>query len=738
MSVCRRCRQIIFGVLICLVSMPLVCVVAGGKAPAVADAEKLLAQAAIDIASGRRPQAARLAAQAAQIAARLGRAELLARALAAEGQALLLAGERAPARVQLEAAMTRARAANRPDIAAGAANDLGTLHSAQGDFETALRQFDSSIADATTAGDALQVLRATLNRARTLKQAGRVQDARDAVRGVSSRLNAVADSPHKVALLTSAGQLVAERTPAARPQAADIALAESLLRDAAAVGVRVGDARGQSYALGYASELLAESGQHEVALTLARQAIHQAQLATAPESLYRWQWQVGRLLKQRNDLSAASAAYAGALRTLEGVRQDLAANERASGTGDGFRHTAGPLYVELVDLLLRQATAIGATGDAQAQDELLRRARDTMETLKSAELEDYFQDDCVAGLKSKTVGIDALAAHTAAIYPVVLSDRLALLVSTQSGIRLYESPVAATTLKAEVGRLRARLEKRSTYQYLPHAKKLYDWVMRPLAADLQAAGVTTLVFVPDGALRTVPLAALHDGQGFLIERYAIATVPGLTLTDPRPLSAPTAPKALLSGLTESVEGFAALPAVAGELDNVSKLYPSKLLKDRDFTPESFAAALMEANYSVVHIASHGQFAENIHDTFLLTHAGRIGMDDLEREIGRTTTREQPVELLTLSACQTAAGNERAALGLAGVAVKAGARSAVATLWSVNDRASGALVSTFYAALGGAGSSKASALRTAQLALLAEPRYRHPAYWSPFLLIGNWL
>lgn len=280
-----------------------------------------------------------------------------------------------------------------------------------------------------------------------------------------------------------------------------------------------------------------------------------------------------------------------------------------------------------------------------------------METLKSAELEDYFQDDCVAGLKSKTVGIDALAAHTAAIYPVVLSDRLALLVSMQNGIRLYGSPVAATTLEAEVGRLRARLEKRSTYQYLPHAKKLYDWVMRPLAADLQAAGVTTLVFVPDGALRTVPLAALHDGQGFLIERYAIATVPGLTLTDPRPLTAAaTAPKALLSGLTESVDGFAALPAVAGELDNVSKIYPSKLLKDRDFTPESFAATLTEANYSVVHIASHGQFAENIHDTFLLTHADRIGMDDLEREIGRTATREQPVELLTLSACQTAGGN----------------------------------------------------------------------------------
>jgi len=296
--------------------------------------------------------------------------------------------------------------------------------------------------------------------------------------------------------------------------------------------------------------------------------------------------------------------------------------------------------------------------------------------------------------------------------------------------------VTAATLNAEVGQLRARLEKRSSYQYIPHARQLYDWVLRPFDADLQAAGVTTLVFVPDGTLRTVPLAALHDGKAFVIDRYAVATVPGLTLTDPRPL-APGASLALLGGLTESVQGFAALPAVAAELDSVGGIYPGTLLKDADFSSARFAAALTEASYSVVHIASHGQFGGDISDTFLLTHDGRIALNDLESQIGRTATRDHPVELLTLSACQTAAGNERAALGLAGVAVKAGARSAVATLWSVSDRASAELVTRFYKDLQG-GAPKATALREAQLALLKESRYRHPAYWSPFLLIGNWL
>jgi CHAT domain-containing protein len=92
----------------------------------------------------------------------------------------------------------------------------------------------------------------------------------------------------------------------------------------------------------------------------------------------------------------------------------------------------------------------------------------------------------------------------------------------------------------------------------------------------------------------------------------------------------------------------------------------------------------------------------------------------------------------LSACETAMGDDQAALGLAGVAIKAGARSALATLWSINDRASSALVMEFYRQLGDSSVSKAVALQRAQLKMLADSAYDHPAYWSPFLLLNNWL
>jgi len=142
---------------------------------------------------------------------------------------------------------------------------------------------------------------------------------------------------------------------------------------------------------------------------------------------------------------------------------------------------------------------------------------------------------------------------------------------------------------------------------------------------------------------------------------------------------------------------------------------------------------------VVHIASHGKFDKDPRKTFLLTYDGKLTMNDLEQLIGMSKFRKEPVELLTLSACQTAAGDDRAALGLAGVALKAGARSAIATLWFINDEATSELVADFYRQQSVNPSfSKAQALQQAQINMLKQEQYKHPAYWAPFLLIGNWL
>ena len=148
--------------------------------------------------------------------------------------------------------------------------------------------------------------------------------------------------------------------------------------------------------------------------------------------------------------------------------------------------------------------------------------------------------------------------------------------------------------------------------------------------------------------------------------------------------------------------------------------------------------LTETEFSIVHVASHASFSSNPEDSFLLTYDDRITLDDLADLIGRFRLRENPIELLVLSACESAAGDDRAALGLAGVAVKAGANSALATLWEISDEATSELIAHFYRELRDTSLTKAGALQQAQLELTSDPRYEHPFFWSPFILINNWL
>ena len=149
------------------------------------------------------------------------------------------------------------------------------------------------------------------------------------------------------------------------------------------------------------------------------------------------------------------------------------------------------------------------------------------------------------------------------------------------------------------------------------------------------------------------------------------------------------------------------------------------------------AEILDGRFSIIHLATHAQFEADFRRSFLLTHDGLITMNELEDMMGIQRFTDQPVDLLVLSACETAAGDDRAALGLAGVAVKGGARSALATLWLINDKSTALLISEFYSQLAGGSISKADALRGAQLRLLNDPDYAQPNYWAPFLLIGDW-
>ena len=420
------------------------------------------------------------------------------------------------------------------------------------------------------------------------------------------------------------------------------------------------------------------------------------------------------------------------------VRDDLALGHYNGFKDSSFRQEVGPLFFGLADLLLRQADS-GV--DSRSVQQTLRRARDVIERFKAAELLDYFQDECIEQLRAAESRIDELAPNVAVLYLIPLPDRTELLLSFRDEIKSFKVPVSNAELVMTAKTFRNLLEDQTSPEHLPLARRLYDWLIRPIEHELESRPIDTLVLVPDGALRNIPLAALHDGQRFLIERYATAITPGLTLTATRSLRHRIPPRVLAAGLSQSVhDKFSPLEGVTQELDAIGSLFDTTKLLNEAFTTRRFMNEIRYNPYAIVHIASHGQFKTDAQDTFILAYDSKLTLTALREIIQPTRFRsDQPLELVTLSACQTAKGDDRAALGIAGVAIQAGAKSALATLWTVGDQAASELITEFYRQIRYTpGISKAAALRQAQLKLINQWKYRDPFYWSPFLIIGNWL
>jgi CHAT domain-containing protein/Tfp pilus assembly protein PilF len=664
--------------------------------------------------------------------------------LARLGNNLIATGPADVAETTLRRSLDMAREGGDTALTTAVLNDLGNFLATRGKKPEAVAAYRESAALAERAGDASQATRARVNLGRALGHAGDARGAREALDDALGRVERSSPSREASLLLVSIGVGYRELRAAGPDPGGDLRLrAARALSRASEVAEQLGDRRTTSYAKGYLGALYEDAGRYAEALELTREAIFAAQQAHAPEALYRWQWQVARLHRKMGAVDDALTAYRAATQYVAAVRPELSVRYDAST--ESFRESIGPLYFELVDLLLRktangQTATPGAAGGTAADQErtaLLTEAREVVESFKVAELRDYFRDDCVDIALSRITQLDVVSPTAAVVYPIVLADRTELLVTLPSGLRRFVVPVGEARLTREVRQFRQLLERRTTRQYLRHARQLHDWLIRPLEPELADAKIDTLVFVPDGPLRTIPMAALHDGRQFLVAKYTLAITPGLKLTDPRPLDRKRL-RILAVGVTESVQGFAPLPEVETEIANVREVFGGTTLLNAQFSVASLERELKGGTYSILHVASHGEFGGDVDKTFLLAFDGKVTMDRLDQLIGILKYRDEPLELLTLSACDTAEGDDRAALGLAGVAVKAGARSAVATLWSVNDEASAGLIADFYRELKNPSVSRGVALQRAQVKLLSDPRYEHPGFWSPFLLINNWL
>jgi len=689
------------------------------------------------------------------------------------GQSHFLQNDTQKAQQLFNDSIILAKIINDNGLAATALNNLGNLHSAASQWNSALTTYKESAALAEASGNPLLAAKASVNTVRILMRDSTDDAEHTEHKDISPLLDTalslakpLPDSRDKAYVLLSIGRhyqrlLMQFPQDAAQQRAL---LARDAYKAALTIAKKMQDTKTTSYANGYLGHLYETAQQHDDALQYTRKAVFAAQQINAPEVLYRWQWQTARLLKQKNDIDAATSAYRQAVYSLESVRHNLVHRYREAPLS--FREAEGSLYFELADLLLQRSAALKAQLHEQHEqaDEqpsqhrvalqqpsqpnkkqnlqqqitaYLKETRDTLEKLKAAELRDYFQDDCVAAFQARATPLDTVTPNTAVIYPVLLNDRTELILSLPNGIQQYGNDINAQRISHEVKRFRESLGKPANKDYLRHANVLYEWLIRPIEAALTEHEIHTLVFVPDGALRSIPLAALYDGEQFLIDKYAVAITPGLSLTDAQPINRENA-NTLLTGLTDAVQGFSPLPYVSSELNAIEKHFTGTRLQNKNFVIPNMEKELIDVPYSIVHIATHGRFESNANDSFLVTYDGKLAMNHLGRLIEHGRFRDNPIELLTLSACETATGNDRAALGLAGLTVKSGARSALATLWAVSDEATAMLIGEFYKQLKNPNLTKAKALQIAQQSLIQHERFSHPVYWSPFLFIGNWL
>ncbi|MFH7043982.1 CHAT domain-containing protein [Paucibacter sp. JuS9] len=649
------------------------------------------------------------------------------------GMALAQARRTDEARVLLTRAYQLATVAARPAYAL----ELGLLAAQARDQATASRYFE----EARRSSDQRLRLAASLNLARTLQKSERLP----ALLALSADISRMGEPALSLNLGHQARELGATE------------LAWRSIEQAhsqAAAGSRL-----QIEALDALAQLYEDQGRHADSLALDQAALtHLRPLPQGAlgELAIALEWRDARLHKALGQPPQSLAAYQRAVDRIEALRADIPID--MDDGSSSFVRLFEPVYLGLAEALIDASEKL--LPDQRAEH--LRRARDAVELIKQTEMQDFLGDRCaVDAVKGGSATV--IPAGTAVVYTVLLPERLELLVETRSGISRFTERIASDELRAQASRF-AKALRSSDPAFMPQARQLYDRLLRPLEGLVTAQQLDTLVVVPDGALRLVPFAALHDGSRFAIDKFALSTVSGLSMTntnashESQALSlmagvanfGPVVSKLVLSdagrglmantagGTERSLRESLALPGVTREIGALGKILPGDRLLDESFTVEAFSRAARSGRYRIVHVATHGVFGGDARSSFMLAYDDLLTLGNLQEVLGAEALRRHSLELLTLSACETAEGNERAPLGISGAAIRARAKSVLGTLWPVDDEAAVRVMERFYQLIADGRVSKAQALRQAQRELLAERPFAHPFFWAPFSLIGNWL
>lgn len=647
------------------------------------------------------------------------------------GEALQFTGDLEQSRQVLQASLELAERLRLPQEISASLLSLGNTASVQQDVQGASAFYQQAI---ETAPSPLIKVQARINQFSLLVNANQALDEQ-LLSDITTELAGLPPSQTAVYAAIHFAQSLIKLENKEYPQVSRDNIAQ-LLAQTVQQSRNLGDKRAEAYALGTLGGLYEQAQQWANAKDLTEQALRLADVAKAADIAYRWHWQLGRLLKQQGDIAGAIVAYDAAIDELQFLRNDLVAVNRE--VQFSFRDSVEPVYRQSVELLLQAQTTV--------DEQTLDKARQRVEALQLAELDNFFRESC---LNATTVLLDKVVDQdnptTAIFYPIILPDQLQVIVKVP-GQSLHQYAVSKSQAEVEsvLTKLRQSITEPDTIAEVKSlSQQIHSWLIQPIESELERSGIRTLVFVLDGAFRSVPMAALYDGNQYLVEKYAVALSPGLQLLNPEPIAQEKL-QVLAAGLVQpplEFQNFPPLPEIQSEFNSISAAGVTiTTLFDQDFTSKTLETQVNQATFNILHLATHGQFSSRAEDTFVLAADGPINVTQFDTFLRRRDeTRSQAIELLVLSACQTAAGDNRATLGLAGAAVRAGARSTLASLWNIGDRSTAVLIGEFYKELATSKVTKAEALRRAQVILLKQyPNYSRPSYWAAYVLVGNWL
>ena len=635
------------------------------------------------------------------------------------------------AQTTLESAAQLSQQAERFDVEASAIFTLGWVAENSGDIESAIARYQQSIDLFQTTDTPERLIKAYGSLAQLYIDQQDYPKAESTLGKAYALLNAQSDPNSKelAYLLNRSGQLAQIST--------DSETAWQSYRQALQLSQQIDDS-GQIQALFNLGDLLEAQKQPDLAIFFYKQAI--AHIETIRQDIQKLSTDLQRshtktiegAYRHLADLLLQQNRKTEALQILELLKvQEVTAYLRSDRTDNPQSNLYIPAEIELQQRL-----------DHLPENATLAEFIQTADSIEA--IPPVFDSKIIDDLRS---AIAQQPIPTAVLYPIILEDRLEILLIGPNGtIEQFEAPVAKTEIGTTVRDLQAAL-KDNIFDSKPAAQQLYTWLIAPLEQSLQDQQVENIIYLPDGILRYVPLAALYDGNDgkqWLTERYQSHNITAATIGD---LTTPHANSmSVLAGafadtnLTYQINvgnralSYSGLSAAHQEIDNLTKVANTQSLFDQNFTPDRTLSAI--ADHSVLHLATHAQFVVGQpEESFILFGSGQtVNLQELRQ------WSLPNVDLVVLSACQTATSTEgegKEILGLGYQIQQTGASAVLASLWSVDDTATAALMNQFYIALAG-GQSKAQALRTAQQALINDNNFGNPHNWAGFILIGNGL